>query len=85
MRPPARGPTIGPTSEGIATKLIARTSSDFGNARTIVSRPTGTIKAPPHPWRIRQRTRTWMLLESPHRMDPAVKRPIAAANTRRVP
>ena len=71
MSPPASGPSIGPMSEGIATKLIARTSSDLGNVRTIVSRPTGTIKAPPHPWRIRQRTSTWMLLEIPQRIDPA--------------
>ncbi len=58
MSPPASGPSIGPMSEGIATKLIARTSSDFGNVRTIVSLPTGTMSAPPHPWSTRQRTRT---------------------------
>ncbi len=36
-------------SDGIATKLIARTSSDLANVRTIVRRPTGTIIAPPQP------------------------------------
>ena len=41
MRPPASGPSIGPMSAGIATKLIARTSSDFAKVRTSVRRPTG--------------------------------------------
>ena len=43
------GPSIGPISDGMATKLMARTSSDLGNVRTIVRRPTGTIIAPPRP------------------------------------
>src|ERR1017187_7737986 len=70
INPPAIGPSIGPTSPGIATKLIARTSSDFANVRARVSLPTGTIMAPPHPCRIRHATRTWMLLDIPQRNDP---------------
>jgi hypothetical protein len=70
---------------GIATKLIARKSSDLGNVRTRVSRPTGIIIAPPQPWRTRQATSTWMSVESPQRSDPSVKSPIAPENTRRVP
>ncbi len=69
----------------MATKLIARTSSDLGKVRTSVRRPTGTIIAPPQPWRIRQPTSTWRLVETPHRSEPSVKMPMAAANTRRVP
>ena len=46
MKPPASGPSIGPIRPGMATKLIARTSSDFGKVRTSVRRPTGTIIAP---------------------------------------
>ena len=64
---------------------MARTSSDFANVRTSVSRPTGTIMAPPQPCRMRQATRTWMLLEIPQSNDPSVNRPMAEANTRRVP
>ena len=69
----------------MATKLMARMSSDLANVRTRVSRPTGTIMAPPQPCRMRQATSTWMLLDMPQRNDPSVKRPIADANTRRVP
>ena len=50
------GPSIGPISPGIATKLIARISCDFANVRTIVSRPTGTIIAPPQPCKMRNAT-----------------------------
>ncbi len=69
----------------MATKLMARISSDFAKVRTIVSRPTGSIIAPPHPCRIRQATSTWMSVDMPHRNEPSVKMPIADANTRRVP
>ena len=69
----------------MATKLMARISSDLANVRTSVSRPTGTIMAPPQPCRMRQATSTWMLLDMPQRNDPRVNRPMAEANTRRVP
>ena len=64
---------------------MVRTSSDLAKVRTRVSRPTGTIMAPPQPCRMRQATSRWMLLEMPHRKEPSVNRPIAAAKTRRVP
>jgi hypothetical protein len=76
---------MGPIKAGMATKLIARTSSDLANVRTMVSRPTGTIIDPPQPCRMRQATITWMLLDMPQRNDPSVKMPMAEANTRRVP
>ena len=85
MSPPASGPSIGPTSDGIATKLMARTSSLFGNVRTSVSRPTGTIIAPPQPWMTRQSTSKWIWLTSPQSAEPSVNSAIAAAKTRRVP
>jgi hypothetical protein len=69
----------------MATKLMARTNSDLANVRTTVKRPTGTIIDPPQPWRMRQATSRWMLLDMPQRNDPRVKMPIAEANTRRVP
>ena len=50
------GPSIGPISPGIATKLMALMSSDFAKVRTMVMRPTGNIMAPPQPCRIRKAT-----------------------------
>ncbi len=85
IRPPAMGPSMGPIRPGMATKLMARMSSDLANVRTMVRRPTGTIMAPPQPCRMRHATSTWMLLEMPQRNDPSVNRPMADANTRRVP
>jgi hypothetical protein len=41
IRPPAIGPSIGSIRPGMATKLMARISSDLANVRTRVSRPTG--------------------------------------------
>ena len=69
----------------MATKLMARMSSDLAKVRTRVSRPTGTIMAPPQPCRMRQATSRWMLLEMPQRNEPSVKMPMADENTRRVP
>ena len=79
------GPSMGPIRPGMATKLMARISSDLANVRTSVSRPTGTIMAPPQPCRMRQATSTWMLVDMPQSNDPSVNRPMADANTRRVP
>ena len=76
---------MGPINPGMATKLRARISSDLANVRTMVSRPTGSIMAPPQPCRIRHATSTWMLLEMPQSSDPSVNRAIALENTRRVP
>jgi hypothetical protein len=69
----------------MATKLMARMSSDLGNVRTMVRRPTGSMSAPPIPWKIRQATNRWMLPDRPQSNDPSVKTPIAAEKTRRVP
>jgi hypothetical protein len=40
----------------------------------MVSRPTGTIMAPPPPCRTRQATSTWMLVDIPQRNEPKVNR-----------
>ena len=85
MKPPASGPSMGPISAGMATKLMARTSSDFGKALTKVSRPTGTIMAPPQPCSMRQATSRWMSLDKPQSNEPNVNNPMAEAKTRRVP
>ena len=83
--PAGQRPSIGPMSDGIATKAIARTSSDCGKVRTMVSRPTGTIIAPPMPCRMRKATSRWRSVEMPHRSEPSVKMPMADEKTRRVP
>ena len=49
MTPPSSGPMIGPISEGTPIRAMAPMSSDFGTDRTRMSRPTGTIMAPPKP------------------------------------
>ncbi len=64
---------------------MARTSCDFGKVRTKVSRPTGTIMAPPMPCRTRQATSMWISPDSPHRKEPSVKTAMADKKTRLVP
>ena len=76
---------MGPTSDGMATKPMARTSSALGKVRTMVSRPTGTIMAPPAPCRMRKATSRRTSFDSPHSTEPTVKMPMADANTRLVP
>ncbi len=85
MKPPTSGPSIGATRLGMATKLIALTSSALGKVRTRVSRPTGTIMAPPSPCSRRLATRNEIWLVTPHNSEPSVKTAMAAAKTRRVP
>jgi len=79
------GPSMGATRAGMEMKLITLSNSDLAKLRTRVSRPTGTIIAPPQPCRMRQATSRWMLLEMPQSSDPTVKMPMAEAKTRRVP
>jgi hypothetical protein len=76
---------MGPISPGMATKLIARISSDLAKVRKSVSLPTGTIIAPPAPCKTRQATRRWMLWHRPQSNELNVKRPIAEEKTSRVP
>ncbi len=57
----------------------------MGNVRTIVIRPTGIMRAPPQPWRIRAATSIGMSTERPHRREPSEKTPIAVKKTHRVP
>ena len=64
---------------------MAFTSRAFGTARSRISRPTGSIAAPPMPCRTRAATRNGRFCASPHNSEPSVNRPIAEANTLRVP
>ena len=85
IKPPSGGPITGPISAGTLTNDIARTSSDFGTVRNSTSRPTGTIKAPPMPCRMRAPTSSGSVVETPQAIEPRVKTTIAKLNTRRAP
>ena len=85
MKPPTGGPSIGPSSAGTVRTESALTRSRRSTVRRSRRRPTGTIIAPPVPWRTRAATKPASELEKPHRIDPAVKTTMAARNTVRVP
>jgi len=53
--------------------------------RRTTSRPTGTIIAPPTPWSTRMATSSGRPVLAAHRIEAAVNREIAAANTVRAP
>ena len=60
-------------------------SSLRGNARRIVSRPTGSSKAPPMPCTTRAATSHGSEGDSAHSSEPRLNSAIAARNARRVP
>ena len=64
---------------------MARTSSALGTMRSMASRPTGTIIAPPMPWKIRAATSSGKVCAMPQQTEPRVKTRIAARNTVRAP
>jgi len=53
--------------------------------RSNTSRPTGTINAPPMPWRMRAATRAASEFAMPQPIEPKVKTTIAALKTRLAP
>lgn len=53
MKPPRGGPRIGAARPGHVIVAMALIRSCFAVVRRTVNRPTGTIMAPPAPWRIR--------------------------------
>ena len=85
MKPPTGGPTIGPIVAGIISHAIARTSSAFDTTRSITSRPTGDIIAPPAPCSIRAATRNASVGACAQAIEPTVNSAIAARNTVREP
>ena len=82
---PTVGPSSGPISAGITTKFIAASSSDLGNVRMMVRRPTGIIIAAPAPCSRRAATSIGGFSDTPHRMDASVNTDTALKNTWRVP
>ena len=85
MNPPTGGPITGPISAGIVTHAMAATNRAFGTDRSRISRPTGSIMAPPAPWMMRLATRNGSVSARPHSTDPRVNTAMAARNTWRVP
>jgi hypothetical protein len=85
MTPPTSGPSTGPRSAGVVSQAMAPTKSFFGVLRATISRPTGTIIAPPMPCRNRATTKPESEVASVQASDPARNTSTAAANTRRAP
>src|SRR5262249_61377574 len=79
------GPITGAVRAGQVRKAIARTRSCFWVLRSTTRRPTGTIIAPPTPWRIRAAVNAGRLVLAAHTTEATVKVAIAEANTVRAP
>ena len=64
---------------------MALISSCFSVVRSTASRPTGTIIAPPAPWRMRARVNAVRVWHRPQSIEAAVKTTMAPAKTVRRP
>ncbi|MDT4842412.1 hypothetical protein D3C72_1335180 [compost metagenome] len=84
-QPPSVGPSSGPMSPGMATKLIACRNSPRGTVRSSARRPTGSSSAPPRPCTTRAATSCPSPCESAHSTEPAANSTMAQKKTRRVP
>jgi hypothetical protein len=85
MKPPSGGPRIGPISAGTVSHAIALTSSALATERSSTRRPTGTIIAPPMPWRTRASTKPGSEPAKLQSTEPSMKTRIASRNTRLAP
>ena len=85
MKPPSGGPSTGATRAGQTVVPIARIRSFLSVVCSTISRPTGTIAAPPMPCS----SRAAMKLHNPwlqaHSSDAKVNSAIAEVNTVRAP
>ncbi len=70
---------------GIVRVARAWTSSLRGTLRRITRRPTGTIMAPPIPWRNRASTNPVRELAAAQASDPTMNTAMAARKIRRAP
>ena len=84
-KPPTGGPSTGAAKAGQVSSAMAPTRADFSVVRSTVSRPTGTIIAPPSPCSTRAATNGHRPVHRPHSIDAPVKIAIALTNTSRVP
>ena len=85
MKPPTGGPTTGATIAGHVMVEMACIRRLFSVLRTTISRPTGTIMAPPMPCSKRAAVNSVTFCDMPHSTDATVNTPIALKNTVREP
>ena len=85
IAPPNNGPAMRPMVGGTVNQTIAATMRALGTLRSRISRPTGTIMAPPRPCSTRNSTRLVSELAAPHSAEPSEKKAIAPQKTRRAP
>ncbi|MET3249090.1 hypothetical protein ABIE53_005900 [Burkholderia sp. OAS925] len=85
MKPPIGGPTTGAAIAGQVIVEMACIMRLFSVLRTTMSRPTGTIIAPPMPCSRRAAVNSATFCDSPHSTDATVNTPIALKNTVREP
>ncbi len=84
-QPPSVGPSSGPISPGMATKLMACRNSARGTVRSNARRPTGSSNAPPSPCTTRAATSWPRPCDSAQATDPSTNSTMAEKKMRRVP
>ena len=85
MKPPSGGPSTGATSPGQTIVPIAVTRWRLSVIRSTISRPTGTIAAPPAPWTKRAAVKVHRPRDRPQRIEATVNSAIAPPTTVRGP
>ena len=85
MKPPTGGPITVAMSPGQVMVAMARINWVLGVLRSTTNRPTGTIIAPPIPWKIRARMNWIRPVDMPQKTDAIVKTTMAVPNTVRAP
>ena len=83
--PPSAGPSSGPTWPGRVTKVIAAMYCSRGTIFITVSRPTGTIIAPPMPCSTRAMTSWSRVLACAQNSEPVVNSTMAVKKIFRTP
>jgi hypothetical protein len=84
-RPPSGGPVMGPSMAGMVSHVMADSISSLRMVESSSSRPTGTIIAPPKPWRMRAATSSPSEADSPHQAEASPKMAMAHMKTRFAP
>ena len=83
--PPNIGPIMRPITGGTVNQTMADTICAGATERSRISRPTGTIIAPPRPCKTRNSTSSGSEVAAPHSAEPSENNTIARQNTRLVP
>jgi hypothetical protein len=85
MAPPNSGPASRPNAGGTVNHTMADTICAGGTLRSKMSRPTGSIMAPPSPCSTRKTTSCGSVCAAPHRVEPSENKATATQNTRLAP